>query len=415
MANKRVMTVEEANFRHLVMDIAWFGIALAATSRFLSVYAIHLGANPAQLGWLNAMPALVLLISSSFGSWWRRHFSDSVHAHLWPGLGFRLMFLLPAFAPFFPREWQVFWLIAAISIPTIPQGIASVTFIGMMRESILETRMGQLISRRSTALNFTLALGALGFGLVLEWLPFPLNYQVMFFTAFIAALLSWRHCAVLRVVVPPAPAQPSGSVLLAWRSPAFRQIAFITVTIHITFMVILPIVPLHLVQNLRATEGFMALFGLLELVAGATIALYTPRLMRWLGSRGMIAVAMVGTSASAFILALAPSLPFTLLSALLAGACWTAAATIGLFAFFNENTPHEQTVAFSTAYLQVIGLSAFIGPLIGSALASQGISLVHVLLIGAVLRLAAGPIIDASWLRHIAHPRKLFAGLAARP
>jgi MFS family permease len=107
----------------------------------------------------------------------------------------------------------------------------------------------------------------------------------------------------------------------------------------------------------------------------------------------MIAVSMVGTAIAAIIFALAPSLPVTLIGAALSGGCWTA-AMVGLYAFFTEKTPPEQVTAYSTAYQQVIGLSAFIGPIIGTTLASGGINLAMILLVGAALRLLAGSIIE---------------------
>lgn len=371
------------------MDIAWFGLALAATSRFLSIYAIHLGATPAQLGWINAVPALILLVSSSFSGWWRRRYADSVSALFLPGLGFRFVFLLPAFAPFLPPALQPWWIILAVALPAFPQGIAGVTFLGMMRESITGSSFTQLLGKRSLALNIAVAIGALAFGLWLEKAPFPLNYQVMFVLAFLFALGSLRHCLRVRVIAPRTEpvARPHGK---PWQSPAFRQVALVAGLSHVAFTSILAMTPLHLVENLGATEGFMALFGLVELSAGAGSAFFTHRLVRRFGNRGMIALTMVGTALAAVVFALATSLPLTLLGAALSGACWTAAAMVGLLAYFNENTPSEQVTSYSTAYQQIVGLAAFVGPMIGSTLASGSIDLATVLMVGAALRLVSG-------------------------
>jgi MFS family permease len=257
---------EQSNFRHLVLDIAWFGLALAATSRFLSIYAIHLGATPAQLGWISAIPALILLVSSSFGGWWRRRYPNSVKALFLPALGFRLMFVLPAFAPFLPHAWQPWWVILSVSLPAIPQGIAGVTFMGVVRESIADSRMTQLLSKRSLALNIALAIGALTFGLWLEQAPFPLDYQVMFLLAFGFAMWSLKHCMHIRVITP-SPEIQVGQHVNPWRSPEFRQVALVAGVIHIAFTSLLAITPLYLVNTLGATEGFMAVFGLTELAA----------------------------------------------------------------------------------------------------------------------------------------------------
>lgn len=381
--------VEQSNFHHLVMDIAWFGLALAATSRFLSIYAIHLGASAAQLGWVNAVPALVLLISSSFSGWWRRRYTDSVSALFLPGLAFRFVFLLPAFAPFLPPTLQPWWIVLAVAVPAIPQGIAAVTFLGMMREAVVGPRFTQLLSKRSLALNIAVAIGALAFGLWLEKAPFPLDYQVMFLLAFLFALGSLRHCLRVRVIVPKVEpvAQTQGK---PWQSQAFRQVALVAGVSHIAFTSILAITPLHLVENLGASEGFMAVFGLVELGSGAGAAMFIPGLVRRFGNRGMIALTMVGTALAAVIFALAPSLPLTLVGAALSGACWSAVSMVGLLAYFNEATPNDQVTAYSTAYQQVVGLAAFIGPIVGSALASGGLHLATVLMAGAALRLAAG-------------------------
>src|SRR5215510_11938822 len=90
---------ERDNFRHFVGDMAWFGLALAATSRFLSVYAIRLGADDLQIGLLASIPAILLAFSSPLGAWWRRHHESTVKALFWPGMIFRMIFVLPIFAP----------------------------------------------------------------------------------------------------------------------------------------------------------------------------------------------------------------------------------------------------------------------------------------------------------------------------
>ena len=403
-SNHITPTVEQSNYRHLVLDIAWFAIALAATSRFLSIYAIHLGATAVELGWISAAPPLIVLITSSFGGWWSRRNPNPIKALFLPGLGFRFVFLLPAFAPLLPRELQPWWLVLAVALPAIPQGVANVAFWSVLRESVTENHIAPLFNKRSLAFNIALAIGAAAFGLWLEKATFPFNYQIMFLLAFLFALGSLHHCLKLRVatdVTKPVAALPRVS---AWRSPAFRQVALVAAVMHIGFTSILAITPLHLVNNLHASEGFLALFGLVELSAGAAVALLTPRLIHRFGVRGMIAVAMMGTAVAALIFALAPSLPVTLVGAAISGACWTAAAMVGLNAYFSQNSPADQMTPFSTAYQQVIGFSAFVGPLIGSSLASGHVNLAVVLMIGAALRVAAGLLIEHNlffpWAAH---------------
>ncbi|MEP7293423.1 MAG: MFS transporter [Chloroflexota bacterium] len=391
---------EKANFNHLVGDIAWFGLAMAATTRFLSVYAIRLGATPIDLGWISALPALLVLISASFGAWWGRRYGNLVRSLFLPGLGMRLMFLLPAFAPLLPVQYQPMWLILSVSIPALPQGIAAVSFFVIMRGSVDPDRMTHLLSRRQLAVNVSVAVAVLTFGLWLKGAPFPLNYQVMFLVAFAFSLISLWHCIRIRLDAPKpvAEAKPVARYRATepWRSPGFRRVAFVTALVHMVFFMLVPVIPLLLVKNLGADEGYMALFGLLELAGGAAASVIAPRVTARVGTRAMIALAMVGTAFSALLIAAAPNLWFALIAAVFSGGCWTAAAGVGLFTLFMDNTPASEATTYSTAFHQVIGLAVFVGPMIGSLLANNGVSLILIIGLGAAVRLIAAPLIDTS-------------------
>lgn len=372
----------------MVMDIVWFGLAVPATARFLSVYAIRLDASAMLLGWLSALPAIVCLMSSSMVGRWRKKYPDTVRAQFWPGVGYRLVFLLPAFTPFFPREWQPYWLVLAVTLPAIPQGISSVLFLVLMREGIESSRITTLISRRSMSFNIAVAVGTLGFGFWLEEVAFPLNYQIMYVLAFGFSLLSLLNVSRMRVLRPEPIVESTTPQVSAWRAPAFQRIAFMTVITHVSFFLIVPIIPLRLVDEMGADEAFMSVFALAELASAALTAAFTGKIVRQIGTRSTISLGMFGNGVAAILLAISPNLTFTLIGAGLSGATWTMAA-ISLFSFFNESTPPESITRYSTVYNQVMMLSVFVGPLLGSQLASTSLSLVTVIMIGAGLRFVA--------------------------
>lgn len=387
--------IHDANYRHLVLDILFFGIGLAATARFLSVFGIRLGANELELSLIASLPALVLLFSSGFGMWWLKKFTNAAKALVIPGFFFRFLFLLPALAPFFAPQYQVWWLIIGTSLTAIPQGLAAIAFVVMMRDAVPESKMARLLSRRSLALNLGLAGAAIAFGAWLEIIPFPINYQLMFVIAFIFGLISWRETVLIAIKENPiqhaADTPKPGS---AWRIKGFYPIIIAIAVSHIAFHSVNALIPLHLVDNLNATEGFIAVFGMVELIAAAGISVVTPYITRAIGTRSMMAIGMIVMAASSILIALSPVLWLTLIGGALSGAGWTMTAIVGLYAYFNERTtPHEMAV-LSGPYHQVIGISMFIGPLIGSTLSGIGLPLVPILLIGSALRLIGAPLID---------------------
>lgn len=381
---------DRSNFRHLVLDIAWFGLALPATTRFLSVFAVRVNADPLHLALMTSLPAIGLIVAAAYTQYWMRHYSSSVKALTLPALLFRLVFLLPAFTPFFPMQWQPLWLLFSVTLPALPQGVAMVTFTVMMREAIAPNNLTALLSRRTLAMNATLGFGALVFGFWLDLVPFPVNYQVMHVLAFLATLVSWNHCRKIQVLNQLPQPNPAG--LSPLRSAGFRGVVWVILLSHIAFFVVFPLVPLHLIEGLGASEGFMAVFAVVELGAGALVALITSRMISRMGKRLVIALSMIGTALGSLMIALTPTLGLSLLAALLLGASW-AALGIALFGFFMDHTPEDQMLRYTSVYQQVVGLSIFLGPLLGGLLVQDGVNLAPVLLWGGLLRLVAGLLI----------------------
>lgn len=380
--------VEQRNFRHLVLDIFWFGLGLPATSRFLAVYAIRVDASPQEIGWLSAMPSLVLFFAAMFSTWWRQRFPSADQAVLWPGFGFRFSFLLPAFTPFFPRDFQPIWLIFSIAIPAFPQGIASVMFLAMLREAVSTERMTQLISKRHLALNAALGVSTFAMGFWLTSVVFPLNYQLMFIMAFALTMISQWHVSRTRsVFVETLPPRHERSGARPWHDKRFQQVMIVGFITHIAFFAVFPLIPVYLVENMGADEQFMAFFILGELVGGGIVASILPSLTRKTGHRPLIAPAMLGTAFSTLIIAMAPHLWITLIAAVLNGAAWTTVG-ITLFGFFTETTPHDQITPYTLVYNQVIFSATFVGSLLGTNL-TNNLSLVSILVGGSVLRLLA--------------------------
>lgn len=386
-----VRSIEGENYHHFVMDIAWFGIALAATSRFLQFFALRLGASPMDLGWITSIPAIILIVAVALSQWWRSRYSSSIEAVWIPSIIFRLVFLLPAFAPFFPPEWRVPWIIIGATLPAIGQGMASAIFAVMMRETIYERDLPPLLTQRNRVMNVCITLGAVAFGFMLEHVAFPLNYQIMFVVAFVASMVSQWHLSKIRlleandVIQPQKEAPLKRSFRDLMRDTRFQSVVLVSFVSYVTFHLIFSLVPLQLKDGLNATESFMGIYGAVEVVAGFTVTFGLNTLIKRLGNRGVVAWSLGFNALAAVVLALAPNLWVTLISAALTGASWSAIG-VCVFGFFAERTAPNDMSA-SVVYHQIVFAAIFIAPLIGSSLVSLGMSLVSVLLLGAGARL----------------------------
>ncbi len=403
ITHRSTAAVENANFRHLVADIAWFGLAFTSTSRFLSVFALRLGASEADLGWMTSLPALLIALSTTYVFAWRARRRDSVSALFVPTFIFRLIFLLPAFTPLLPKAWQVPWLIVSATLPAIGQGMAAVLFVASIQESVSQPRMASLFSRRSLFFNLTLAASAVLFGFWLEHVPFPLNYQLMYLVSFGFALLSMWHCMQLKPIQVPAHNPRHRLALLPlepWRSREFRSMTLIMIVTFVAFYAVFALVNARLVKEMGADEGYMAVFSLVELAAGALISYYAPRLIARFTYRGGISIMMAVTALPPLLLALSDHLAVGLIAAVISGASWTFVAMVGISGLYTETTPVDEATHYGVAYHQAYGLATFAAPFIGTILITGGISLTSALVIGAGLRLLASLAVAYSWWHH---------------
>jgi MFS family permease len=363
-------------------------------TRFLSLYAIHVGATPTEIGWLTAGPPLGMVVASIVSVWWRARFPDSVKAILLPAFLFRFSFLLLALTPLFPPAYQPLWLIVSVTLPSLPQGISNIMFMGLLKETTPQSRITALLGRRTLAVNIALGAAALVFGLMLERVAYPVNYTLMFGFAFVAALLSQWHLTRLHPL-PEAFMADAATTESANNAPSplhearFRTLLTVSVVSYIAFFSVAPVMALRLVTELGAGERYMALFSVVELGAAAGVAVFIARIVTRIGNRSMVGLAMLVTVGGALIAGSAPTLTVALLAAAFTGAGWST-AEIGMMGYFTENIPTRDAARYTRTYSQGVWLAIFVAPFIGSSLVEFGVALGPVLLLGAFLRLIAG-------------------------
>lgn len=398
--------VERANYNHFVWDVAWYGIACAATSRFMQYYAMKMGADAMVLGLIVALPQLILMFATVLSPWWRNRYPDTTMAIVWPALCQRFIFLLPAFTPFFPVSARVPWLIFAVCLPSIGQGVGSTIFLMMMRETITPERLSLLFSRRILMFNIGMMGGALGFGFMLEHVVFPLNYSLMFLGAFVFGMFSlWHVVHVKRIEQAPRTTSTMRAVEIVTRRPikeALRDkrllsVLLTVIVMHLAQSFVSAPLPMHL-ANLGAKEGFLAVLGMAELAASGLITLVLQYWLKKWGAKNVMIGSLLAMAFAALLIANAPALWVTLVGSVIAGAAWTC-GTIAMLEFYTQRTERTDVQA-TMLWHQLLFLSMFVGPMIGSMVVKVGVSPFHAMMLGGALRLicAAVAFFGVAWL-----------------
>jgi hypothetical protein len=398
MQQPTISDIERANTRYLYLDMAWMGVAFAMEWYFLQVFAIRLNATPAHLAALTSLRALLQVVGSGLCTWWLTRFPNPVASLRLPALVYRIiLYLLMVFVPILPfPDHQVDALVALAVLCAIPTGITQGVFLSVLRQSVSERQLAKVVARRQILMSGAILVCVIGFGQLLERLPFPINYQIGFGIAFAASIGSWA--SIQRIKVLPsahAEAKPQTSVNVnVWKHRGYVRFAIVVFAVCVFVFMAGPLGQLHLVRNLNASDTWISVFGLFETGAGTLIMLFMDRLLARFSTVRLFTMMAFATILQPLILGLTPTLPPFIAGQIAFGAGWYAANVL-MFGLLVEIVPQEGFSHYANSYTVLINVAMFIGPLIGTFMIEHGLTLPVALFVIAAGRLGAAML---TWL-----------------
>jgi len=395
------------NFTHLYLDIGWFGILSGSAINFLNIYAARLGATGQQIGLLGAMAALISLTCAIPAGRWleRRPVNKAV---FWTSVFYRLGFLLWIPLPWlFNNQTQIWALIGLTLLMGIPLTALSVGFNALFAEAVPAEWRAYVMGIRNVVLSVTFILASLGSGYLLDWLPFPLGYQIIFGIGTFGAAMSSLHLYFVRPlplaasktepatpqpVSPPERQSPRRSWRAAlradiWQTP-FRSPLLVMLAFHLAQYLAIPLFPLYFVHQLNLTDQQIgigtALFYLSVLVGSTQL----DRLTRRLGHHKMTGLGALGMSLYPSLLALSRNATGYYLVSAVGGFTWAMLG--GAYPnYLLEKIPASDRPAHLAWYNIILNAAMLASSLAGPALA-HNIGLGTALILFGVLRLLSG-------------------------
>jgi MFS family permease len=394
------------NFTHLYFDIAWFGILSGSAINFLNIYAVRLGASGTQIGLLGAIPALVsLVLSIPSGSWLsRRPINKAV---FWSAAIARLGYLLWIPLPWlFNRQGQIWALTAITLIMGIPICALGVGFNALFAAAVPAEWRASVAGNRNIILSITFMLTSLGSGYLLNHLPFPVGYQVIFGIGFLGAAMSTLHLFFIKLpgtqpipsdlAIHPPTKVDTGSARHNWRSTlrldiwktSYAKVMFVFLGFHLSQYLAIPLFPLYSVNVLHLTDVNIgtgtALFYLTVLLGSTQLH----RFERNIGHHKITGWGAVAMCVYPISMAFSKNaIHYYILSAL-GGFAWAMVG--GAYAnYLLERIPIDDRPPYLAWYNVVLNICVLCGSLAGPVLAGY-IGISAALIIIGFLRILSG-------------------------
>lgn len=364
----------EANIRHLVGDIAWFGIVTGTLTAFLQVYTVRLGAPSLLVGAITYGPALIAIF-------WQipagRLITRKGHRMRWvlvSGLAYRAFFLTIPLIPFVVAHGRaeataLVWVFSALA-----SSISNVSFLSMMADAVPPDRLARMVGLRMAAFGLTNTLTTLLAGPLLQVLPFPLNYQVLFLIGFAGSLMSWWNVNHIHVPdpVPKTGPQPafSGELKSMMRYPGYLRFLVSVFCLQLALGMIAPLLPLYWVRTLGATDQQVSL--VLSTATGMMVvgSLLMRRAVGRMGREIALGVGALGYALYPLLTSLTLSVWWLIPWAALAG-IFSAAINVNLFDNLVAVTPDAERTNYMSVYNTAANAGLFFGPIIAGVLAQS--------------------------------------------
>jgi hypothetical protein len=370
-------STEIHNYRVMRWDSVAMGIINAA-STFLPVFVARLGGSAFHIGLLTAIPAVSgFLLAIPIGQFLQRR-TGIVSWYSQGRMIAHFAYLAIALAVFFaPPAAIVPAALLIWALASVPSTIGTVSFPVVMDGAAGPRGRMELMSRRWSVMGLTTAVTVAVIGQILDRLPFPMNYQLVFAGFTLAGLVSYQFSRQFRVPShepPPAAGSFLGRIrdviAIVRAAPAFLHYSARQLVYVVGIRLVLPLIPLYYVRVVGAPDAWIGIIATVQSLALLVGYLFWRGQSRIRGTRFVLLATLLVSALHPALLSLTDQL--VVVAALAGtGALFAAGVDLALFDQLMRTIPRTFGVTFASVDTMLVNGATIIAPLLGAALAEQ--------------------------------------------
>lgn len=382
----RSQNVEARNIRNLVLQTALLGIVNGGVISFIPVYLARSGASSVEVGLITSLPAiLTMFLAIPSGVYVQRHkslVSLSSWSLLFSYLTYLILTLLPFLTAVVPSATRtIIWATVVIwGLSAIPGGLAINAWTSVLAQAIPPRRRPAINGLRLSILGLISAASVAAFGRVLDALPFPYNYQIVFASSFVAGLVSVYFFS--RVRLPKSTgavqAQLNGKPLLLrlkgfittfTENKDFLRFSASALVYRWGLFTPIALYSIYWVNHLHATDTMIGLRSTIEQLTLAAAFYLWGRVATAKGFRLVLIISSGGYALYPIFTGVVPTMVWLLPVSIVAG-LFAGGINISFFEAFLKACPEDQRPNFIAMNSLLSNLAAFLAPLTGAAISN---------------------------------------------
>jgi MFS family permease len=348
---------------------------------FIGAYAVGLGASSSEMGWFQSSANI----------------SNNVLQVLWGKLSDRLCRRVP-FLVLGNLIIMAFWvpmmfvtnatqLIVLVAVQALLGSMATPTWVALIGDLVPSTRLGRVNASLSLWASFGSLVATLVSGFIMINIGGTL--QQMFLIPFAVAILCGLVSALVMVRVKERRVKddqsksPLADILSVFTrakaSPDFLKFSFAGAVFNFFMSIAWPLFSITLVRVLRASMWEIALLTAVQLAVTIIFQIQMGKLADSLGRKPLLVAFRFSLVTVPLGYAFAPNVYFLILLECF----WGVSLAVGqasMTAYLLDVTPEEHRGSFAAFHNLLIGVTSFIGSLVGGYLTDFTISLLGLVL-----------------------------------
>lgn len=283
------------------LDAAFVAIVMGLTGSFMSVYALKLGASEQMLAVMSSGPALMALLAQVPSAMMtERTVKKKKPILVWVMLH-RIWYLVFAIIPFLPvSSVHKAWLfITLVTLMNFPANVANVMWTQMMGEIIPTGNRGRVFGDRNFLAGW-FSLGSMMIaGPLLDYIPYPYNYTLLFGLSFISFMISTIYLARMEEVMAneaPATSVRSTGVWegfkLIFKDKQFMSFVLAAFVFNMGFGISSSMWTINYVRDLHLTNTQIAFASILSSLATTLSYPFWGRTIDRIGSKSVYLISL---------------------------------------------------------------------------------------------------------------------------
>ena len=378
----REPSLEDRNIRYFTIDTALQGLVMGGIFGFISVFIVRLGASNLLVSLVTSLPAIVLALSSIPAGQIVQRQRDLVRYTNVVRIFHRGSFLLIALLPWFVHKHLAIIILLIWAAKSVAAALLESSWMVVVADLIPPARRSIVNATRWAILSVVTAISTAVFGLILDRVAFPLNYQIVFLASFAGGAagmvffgkIKLPQSAAAPLVESQSPRGPlwqrARAYAAAMNVPSFVRYELAATVLRLGLNMPAALYSVFWIRELRASDlwiGWQATAGKLALIAGYVL---WGRLISRKGYRAALLTCTTALGLYPILTGLVPSQLWLPLVAIVQG-FFSTGIDISFFDTLLSVAPSDRRPPFIALNTFLASATVFVAPLIGSLLADH--------------------------------------------